>query len=175
MPFTPLHMGPGLLIKSALRGGFSLLVFGWAQIVMDIQPLLVMLTGKGELHGITHTWLGATVLALLAAPSGKYLGAFGLRLIRHPEFLPIGWGAAFVSAFIGTWSHVLLDAIMHADLIPGWPMGGGNALHGWISMEALHVVCLVSAALGTAAWFAVDAWRGRRRSGPGHPPGSPRG
>lgn len=175
MPFTPLHMGPGLLIKSALRGSFSLMVFGWAQVVMDIQPLVVMLTGKGELHGITHTWLGATVLALVAAPSGKYLGSFGLRLIRRPEFLPIGWVTAFASAFIGTWSHVLLDAIMHADLIPGWPMGEGNALRGWISMEALHVFCLASAALGTAAWLAVDTWRGRRRSGPSCRPDSSRG
>ena len=42
MPFTPLHMGPGILIKSLLQGCFSLMVFGWTQIVMDIQPLLVM-------------------------------------------------------------------------------------------------------------------------------------
>ena len=41
MPFTPFHMGPGILIKSLLQGAFSLMVFGWAQIVMDIQPLFV--------------------------------------------------------------------------------------------------------------------------------------
>lgn len=41
-------MGPGLLIKALLQGSFSLLVFGWAQIVMDLQPLLVLLTGEGH-------------------------------------------------------------------------------------------------------------------------------
>jgi hypothetical protein len=40
MPFTPYHMGPGILIKALLQGSFSLMVFGWAQIVMDIQPLI---------------------------------------------------------------------------------------------------------------------------------------
>ena len=44
MPFTPLHMGPGVLVKAVFQGGFSLMVFGWAQIVMDIQPLVVLLT-----------------------------------------------------------------------------------------------------------------------------------
>ncbi len=42
MPFTPFHMGPGLLIKAVLQGAFSLMVFGWAQIVMDIQPLVTV-------------------------------------------------------------------------------------------------------------------------------------
>lgn len=32
MPFTPFHMGPGLLVKALLQGSFSLMVFGWTQI-----------------------------------------------------------------------------------------------------------------------------------------------
>ena len=43
MPFTPLHMGPGIFIQALLQGGFSLMAFGWTQIVMDIQPLLVII------------------------------------------------------------------------------------------------------------------------------------
>ena len=45
MPFTPFHMGIGIFTKSILQGSFSLMVFGWAQIVMDIQPLVVLITG----------------------------------------------------------------------------------------------------------------------------------
>lgn len=52
MPFTPIHMGPGLLIKAVLQSGFSLMVFGWTQIVMDVQPLIVMLYGEGQVHGL---------------------------------------------------------------------------------------------------------------------------
>lgn len=57
MPFTPFHMGPGILLKALLQGSFSLMVFGWSQIVMDLQPLIAMLTGMGKLHGFTHTYL----------------------------------------------------------------------------------------------------------------------
>jgi len=60
MRFTPLHMGPGVLIKSMLQGSFSLMVFGWSQIVMDVQPLLVMITGDGHLHGFSHTIIGGS-------------------------------------------------------------------------------------------------------------------
>ncbi|GAL02073.1 hypothetical protein JCM19237_4966 [Photobacterium aphoticum] len=52
-------------------------MFGWSQIVMDIQPLVVLLTQEGDLHGISHTLLGALVLGLLAALSGKYLSEWG--------------------------------------------------------------------------------------------------
>ena len=81
MPFTPLHMGPGILIKALLQGSFSLMVFGWAQIVMDIQPLFVLVTGEGHLHGFSHTYIGATLLAILSALSGKYLSEIGLKIL----------------------------------------------------------------------------------------------
>ena len=48
MPFTPLHMGPGILIKSILQGSFGLTLFDWAQILMDLRPLIVILTGEGQ-------------------------------------------------------------------------------------------------------------------------------
>ena len=41
MPLTPYHMGPGMLLKAVLGGSFSLMVFGWTQIVTDLQPLAV--------------------------------------------------------------------------------------------------------------------------------------
>ncbi len=50
MPFTPFHMGPAIFIKALLQGSFSLMVFGWSQIIMDIQPLVVLLTQEGRLH-----------------------------------------------------------------------------------------------------------------------------
>jgi hypothetical protein len=79
MPFTPIHMGPGILIKAALQGGFSLMVFGWAQIVMDVQPLWVMLTGDGQLHGFSHTLIGASLLVVFSLLTGKYLAECAFR------------------------------------------------------------------------------------------------
>jgi hypothetical protein len=42
MPFTPFHMGPGLLMKVGLQGSFSLMVFGWTQVLIDLQPGAVL-------------------------------------------------------------------------------------------------------------------------------------
>jgi len=73
VPFTPFHMGPGLLLKALLRGGFSLMVFGWAQIVIDVEPLVVLLTGGARLHGFTHSYARATCSASLPdSPRGSH-------------------------------------------------------------------------------------------------------
>ena len=86
MPFTPLHMGPGLVVKACMQGAFSLMVFGWTQIVMDIQPLIVLISGEGHLHGFTHTYVGAILIALFAALTGKYLSELGLKIIGLSKF-----------------------------------------------------------------------------------------
>ncbi|MCP5206283.1 MAG: metal-dependent hydrolase [Hahellaceae bacterium] len=157
MPFTPIHMGPGILIKAILQGSFSLMVFGWTQIVMDIQPLLVMLTGQGHLHGFTHTYLGATLIAVISALSGKYLSEIGLKILGMAKghAVPILWWVAFLSAAIGSFSHVLLDSIMHTDVEPFYPFTLINVFHGFISIEALHKLCLYSGLVGAAIYYAV--------------------
>jgi hypothetical protein len=73
-------MGPGILIKSLLQGGFSLIVFGWTQIVIDIQPLIVLLSGEDHLHGYTHAYVGVILIAIFAGLTGKYLSEFGLKI-----------------------------------------------------------------------------------------------
>lgn len=162
MPFTPLHMGPGLLIKALLQGSFSLMVFGWTQILMDIQPLVVIITGTGHLHGFSHTYVGATLIGVVAALSGKYTAELGLRLIREARYLPVRWPVAWGSAFIGSYSHVLLDSVMHADLEPFAPISASNSLLSLISIDALQVLCLVSAGLGAVLYFATRALLARR-------------
>ncbi|MFC1747796.1 metal-dependent hydrolase [Pseudomonadota bacterium] len=159
MPFTPLHMGPGILIKALLQGSFSLMVFGWAQIVMDLQPLFVMISGEGHLHGFSHTYVGAALLALFSALSGKYLSEFGLRVLglsKQDNPINISWWVAIASAFIGTFSHVVLDSIMHSDVEPFYPVSVSNGLHGIISVEFLHQLCLYSALFGGAIYYLLQ-------------------
>jgi len=159
MPFTPFHMGIGILTKSILQGSFSLMVFGWAQIVMDLQPLVVMLTGQGHLHGFSHTYLGASILTILSALSGKYLSEIGLIILgisRKENPIKIMWWVVFLSAFIGTFSHVFLDSIMHTDVQPFYPISLNNALWGIISVSLLHKICLYSGLVGAGIYFLVQ-------------------
>lgn len=159
MPFTPIHMGPGILIKSLLHGSFSLMVFGWAQIIMDIQPLIVLISGEGHLHGFSHTYIGAILLAIFATLSGKYLSEFGLKLIgisKESNPIRITWRVASISAFIGTYSHVFLDSIMHSDVQPFYPFFLNNDIYRLISIDNLHKICFYCAVAGAALYFIVQ-------------------
>jgi membrane-bound metal-dependent hydrolase YbcI (DUF457 family) len=160
-------MGPGLLVKSLLQGSFSLMVFGWAQILMDLQPLIVMITGEGHLHGFSHTYVGASLIGIAAALTGKHMGEFGLRVLRLPQHIPIRWPVAIASAFIGTFSHVLLDSIMHSDLEPFAPFNTLNPFLYYISIDALHYACLYSGIAGAVVYYAVTGWVSRRKKGAG--------
>jgi membrane-bound metal-dependent hydrolase YbcI (DUF457 family) len=152
-------MGPGILIKSLLQGSFSLMVFGWAQILMDLQPLFVIITGEGQLHGLSHTFVGATAIALFSALTGKYLSEFMLLSMGFSyKYNRISWVVALVSAFIGAYSHVILDAIMHADVQPFFPFLMKNGLLEFISIEALHNYCMLSGLIGCALFMMVN-WR----------------
>jgi fluoride ion exporter CrcB/FEX len=168
MPFTPYHMGPGLLVKAVLRSTFSLMIFGWAQILTDIEPLIAITTGWGRLHGLSHSYLGATILALVAAWTGKLFLGLALDAVRIQD-VPnaISWRAAVISGFIGTYSHVLLDSIMHFDVEPFAPISQWSPLIRIISVPALHAFCIYSGVLGATAFLIVGGLimlkRARRR------------
>jgi len=158
VPFTPFHMGPGILIKALLQGSFSLMVFGWAQIVMDIQPLFVLITGEGHLHGFSHTFVGATLLALFSALSGKYLSEFGLKILgisKEPNCIIIKWRVVYLSAFVGAYSHVLLDAIMHSDVAPYYPLSQQNDFLEMITVAQLHQLCIYTGLVGAVIYYSV--------------------
>mgnify|MGYP000101968303 CR=1 FL=1 len=157
MPFTPIHMGPGILIKGLMQGSFSLMVFGWTQIVMDVQPLIVLISGEGHLHGFSHTYVGATLLALFAGVTGKYLSQLGLWLLRITPSVKVSipWFVVFISALIGSYSHVLLDSIMHSDVQPFYPLTLDNSFLGIISVSLLHKLCLYSGLVGAALYYLL--------------------
>jgi len=157
MPFTPVHMGPGIMIKALLQSSFSLMVFGWTQIVMDIQPLIVLITGEGHLHGFTHTYIGAFLLAILSALTGKYLSELGLIILGISKETPIkiAWWVSFISAFIGSFSHVFLDSIMHTDVEPFYPITLENQFHGLLSVSGLHKLCLYSGLVGGGVYYMI--------------------
>lgn len=157
MPFTPFHMGPGLLMKALFQGSFSLMIFGWTQIVMDIQPLIVLLSGEGHLHGFTHTFIGSTIIAIISAFTGKYLSEFFINLLDSRKTFNIGWIVASISAFLGSYSHVLLDAIMHSDVEPFYPFTKINPFLEYIDLIQLHKFCLYTGLIGSILYFCILA------------------
>ncbi len=157
MPFTPFHLGPGALFKAVGGRHFSFMVFGGSQVMMDIEPLIGLIQDKPILHGYTHTLAGALLIGLAAALIGRPVSAWVLRLLAIPHYR-LTWRAAFSGAMLGTFSHIILDGVMHADINPWWPVAQGNGLLQIISTDALHLLCLGLAVLSGA----VIAMRARR-------------
>ena len=163
MPFTPVHLGPGLAFKAIGGRHFSFMVFGGSQVLMDIEPLVGIVLDNPVLHGPSHTLLGATVIGLLAAGIGKPIATMALDLLKIVHD-PITWRAAVAGAFVGTYSHVFFDGIMHADMSPWWPFAAGNPLLGAISIDQLHDACFLAGAIGLGA-IAIRALSSRRAQG----------
>jgi membrane-bound metal-dependent hydrolase YbcI (DUF457 family) len=155
MPFTPFHMGPGILIKALFQGSFSLIIFGWTQVIMDIQPLIVLISGQGHLHGFTHTFIGSTIIAIISALSGKYFFDFFTNILDYQKRLKINWKIAFISSFIGTYSHVILDGVMHSDVEPFYPFNDTNPFLGYINLNQLHIFCLYTGLIGSLLYFCI--------------------
>jgi len=160
MPFTPVHPGPGLLFKAIGGRHFSFMVFGGAQVLMDIEPLIGIVHGWEVLHGYTHTVPGALLIGAIAGFIGRPVSSFVLKWRRIPHY-PFTWLASFLGAYVGTFSHVLLDAIMHADMSLCWPIASGNKLLGIVSIEALHLACAIAAVIGAIACAVYFKTRGR--------------
>ncbi len=166
-------MGPGLVVKSVLGRRFSLMVFGFSQVAIDIEPLVGILRGDDILHGFTHTYLGATLIALASVVIGRPICQFLLRYWKPDPasaFLNwwgvpgvISWPAAIVGAFIGTYSHVFLDSIMHQDMQPLAPWSKVNTLLLMIPIDDLYLVCLFSGVLGAMLIVARKIFRRRSR------------
>lgn len=111
MPFTPFHMGPGLAIKAVSGRHFSLMVFGFSQVAIDIEPLVRITRGDALLHGPTHTYVGASLIAPVSVIVGRPVCQFFLNhwspdrssafwtWLRGPKL--ISWPAAIAGAFAG--------------------------------------------------------------------------
>lgn len=147
MPFTPFHLGPGAAFKAIGGKYFSFMVFGGAQVLMDVEPLIGIIQGKDVLHGCTHTILGAFFIGLAAAIFGKPISALALNFLKISHS-PFTWLASFTGAYIGTFSHIGLDALMHSDMNPLWPIIQGNSLLGTLSIDSLHMLCLALGLFG---------------------------
>lgn len=98
---------------------------------------------------------------MIAGISGKFAGELGLRLLRQNGHIPISWQVAMASVFIGTFSHVAIDSIMHADVMPFFPFSTRSLWHGLLGIDQLNLACLVTGILGAALYWWTEQPRRR--------------
>ncbi|MFH1616742.1 MAG: hypothetical protein ABIG61_16880 [Planctomycetota bacterium] len=138
MPFTPYHFGPSGCIAFALRKWLDVPVFLLANIIVDIEVLIL------RRHACCHTLLfGAlagsswAVLAYLLSP---WL-VRAMHLLRIP-YTPRFW-KMLISGILGVWTHILIDAIYHWDVRIFYP-AGAKPLWGLLTHGQLELVCEIS-------------------------------
>lgn len=125
MPFTPYHFGPALCFGLPLRKYMHAPTFILANVVVDIEPLLVLSLGLNyPLHGYLHTFISAFCFGLTLG-----FAMFHLEKIMHPLYktfllepkITLKMKPFMVAGVLGTMLHVLLDSPLYSDIRPFYP------------------------------------------------------
>ena len=167
MPVTPFHFGPGGAIHALAPRHISFLAFCTANVLIDLEPLYYMQFDQGSLHRFFHTYIGASLIA--AATILIFILALKLATrMRLPN--PFQWQAlkpvpVVGGAVTGSYSHIVLDSVMHADIRPWSPFSEANGLYRIISLDQLHALCVWSGVAALVVIVARQVLRGRA-SGP---------
>lgn len=162
IPFTPFHLGPGLLAKAIVPRCFWLTSFLVANVLIDVEVLLYLWRDDPPIHRYLHTYLGGTCMGVVAGV--LMLAAFHFirrvmpghwRWAKHLALMPPSrlLAQSLAAGVFGGVLHVLLDSLMHGDMQPFWPIAEGNRLVGVVGVGTLHMACAATGFLGLATWL----------------------
>lgn len=164
MPFTPFHFGPGLLVKAAIPDHFSLSMFALANVAMDVEPLYHMLHHDTQLHGTTHTVIGAGLIGVATALAGRRAicrawQLYECRGTHAGKPFHITRTQGWVGALLGTFSHLAMDAVMHEDMRPLLPLTDANP---WLIVswtQDIYLGCVLTGMVGLTLLMIRAAFR----------------
>ncbi len=158
MPFTPFHLGPGLAIGVPLRRHLHAPTFIAASILVDVEPLLVIILGLDyPLHGCLHTFV-------FAISAGVMLGIvlFGLERYLQPLYAAFHLETnsnyslrSFLAAgALGTGVHVLLDTPLYSDITPFFPVMANPFYNPALAPE-IYSLCVIAGLLGIVYYLGL--------------------
>lgn len=155
MPFTPYHFGPNGFAGLLLSRWINLPAFIIVNIVIDLEPLVVILNNirKYPEHGFFHSFAGAAVAGLLFSlvysavkkPVNNFMSFMGLR--QDATLLSIVPGCV-----LGGWAHVFLDSFLYRDIMPFFP-SYVNPMYGKITPGAMRLWCVIAGGAAVVVYF----------------------
>jgi membrane-bound metal-dependent hydrolase YbcI (DUF457 family) len=162
VPFTPFHFGPSLLIGLIFFPLIYLSAILLGSMIVDLEPLSFLLLGLPVLHLFFHTFLGATISALILAFFvyllrgflGEIMTAFQLPQVTSPLNIT-------VATLLGVYSHILLDAFLYSEMQPFWPLLG-NPFLGLVSSSTVYLFCILCFIVAIPIYI-FQIWRINRR------------
>ena len=163
MPFTPFHLGPSLLIGLIFFPYLFLPSILLGSIIVDLEPLTFLILDLPVLHLFFHTFLGATIMAILGAVV-FYLLRGVLEKILAVFLLPQTASPVKITAasLIGAYSHIILDGILYPEMQPFWPILG-NPFLGLASSSTIYLFCVLCFIIAIPIYI-IQIWRIKQRA-----------
>jgi hypothetical protein len=149
MPFTPYHLGPALALGLPFRKRMHAPTFIIANVILDVEPLLVLLLGLDyPLHGYAHTFLMPILLGCILGYAMFLLE--GLLRPLHMALLlessqDLNLRSFLMAGISGTMLHVLMDSPLYPDIRPFFPS----------MMNPLFYPSLTSAVYDISFWMGI--------------------
>lgn len=155
MPITPFHFGPGAAIHALAPRQVSFLAFCASNVLIDVEPLYFMLTHQYPVHRFFHTLIGASLIVILTVALFMGARAFAQRfwLPNLFKWRELGVFAVTIGAILGSYSHIVLDSLMHSDITPLAPFSDANPLLLLVSLNTLHWGCVAAGIVGVVILF----------------------
>lgn len=144
MPITPLHLGLLAPLNHWLPRRVSNISFLIVTLWLDASAIAYYALGleMGEFHGPeSHSLIAALAISSMVAIAGA-LWMLWLAALRNQatraKGQPWPW---VVGAFLGGISHILLDAMVHSEMMPFYPEPG-NPFY-WGGMDVISLALLI--------------------------------
>lgn len=139
MPITPLHLGILAPLNHFFPKKVNNVSFILVNLWLDASAIAYYALGldMGEFHGPeTHSFIAAFALGSIVAIIGFMTCVINdvLNRTRNNEAKAYAW---MWGAFLGAASHILLDAMVHSEMLPFHPIAGNPFYWGgmtWLSL-----------------------------------------
>ena len=154
IPFTPFHLGVSILFIAIFPflDPIALFVGSIIPDIEGISAIFLFPESNLPLHGPFHSFTGSIILGTIIA-----IGSWGLNKILANKsfnsplafiFRPYSFSQSLLSSFLGTFSHILLDAIIYPEMDLLYPLGFGNPLYGIFPFSFPYLFCVGAFFLG---------------------------
>ena len=124
MPFTSYHIASGLLVGLPIRRWIHLPTFLITTVIVDIEPIMVMLSViGGRVHGSLHTIPLGVFMGSIAGLAMYYLERYFGFLKDLYRSLYLSQGSEkplsyILAGVLGWLLHIVLDALIYSDIRP---------------------------------------------------------
>jgi membrane-bound metal-dependent hydrolase YbcI (DUF457 family) len=138
MPFSPAHLGSGLLLGALGPAFFNFWALLAGSCAMDFENIFLVIANNARNcpncfhHGFFHSILGAVL--------GSLILSFILTFLRQPlEKISLkfkikqafSFKTLFLSSFLAWILHISVDSLVHRDVFLFWPIKTNPFLISW--------------------------------------------